>query len=192
VPAMTALSTFTNGSVTTAAAVNNLPTNIDALCQQTTGFPAARGASSKPLVKVIRNATQLAIGNTFALINWTSTIVDNSHMWGASPASQLLVTIPGWYRISAQATWAYGPVNYEFCVQIYLNGTADPANVPASHDMLLGANPDGNPRQQVHAYEHLAAGATIYLGVYQNTGADRDVVPAPYGTWMTAAWDAPY
>jgi hypothetical protein len=43
------------------------------------------------------------------------------------------------------------------------------------------------------AYEHLDAGASIFVGVWQDTGGDVQLrKTGNYGTWLSAIWDAPY
>jgi hypothetical protein len=189
---MTALSTATDGALTVAADLTTWASNIDTLCQQTTGRTAAAGASTKPLLKLSRNATQSVANNTTTLINWTTVGVQSGVTWSAGTPTQITIITPGWYAITAQVVWVAGAAASERSVSVFVNGTVVPTNIPTSFLMRMGGVSIGTVRHQVEGYEHLAAGATVYIGCYQNSGSTINLVNTPYGTWCTLTWDAPY
>jgi hypothetical protein len=191
---MSALSTFTDGVLVHQGQLNNLPTNIDALCQQTTGKTAAAGASTKPLLKVHLTASQSVPNNLDTFLNWGTTSVNSDGMWlGTAPVNRIIINTPGWYRIIAQATWVItGAGASHRVINIYANGTNDSLNVVSSFNTITGGVVVNNFRNQVCAYERLAAGTSLYIAVGHSIGSTTTVVSTPFGTWCAIRWDAPY
>ncbi|MFC0438749.1 hypothetical protein [Kutzneria buriramensis] len=188
--AMTALTSFVDGNIPHQGDLNNYGTNIDALCQLTTGKTAASGVSSKPLVKVALNANQSIAGNTLTIPSWNAASANTDNMWVVSNPTFLTVRTAGWYAILLQTSWASGTLT-ERNLGIMINGTTENTNSVAKNDYF--GSPADNIYLQVTAYEHLAVGATIYGYVYQTSGGSLNLLSAaPAGTYLSARWDAPY
>jgi hypothetical protein len=191
---LTALPLFTAGQLIHQHQLNTLSDDLDQLCRITQGKPAASGVAGKPLVKVILSGSQNVVSgadNTTMIAVWGAEVADTDGMWtpGAG-ADHLTINTAGWYRIVAQAQWSSGAAS-ERVVQILVNGVADPLNVTSSSNELPATT--GTHRHQVVAYEHLAAGATVYCGIWQNSGSTLQLLTnGTWGTYMTAAWAAPY
>ncbi|MEK6443652.1 hypothetical protein [Pseudonocardia sp. T1-2H] len=193
-PALTSLPTFVDGQLVHQPPLNLIPYNIDQLAQLTTGYPAAAARSTKPVAKVILSGSQgipSGVGGTNQIVTWGTEIADTDGMWSSSFPDHMTINTPGWYRIRAQASWGSAGAT-ERVVQILINGVADPLNVVATTSANLGYG-GGSFRHQVVALEHLAAGASIYCGVFQSSGATLNLLTnGAWGTYLTAAWAAPY
>lgn len=189
---MSALNTCTDGVLVSAADLTNWAVNLDVLCQQTTGRTAAAGASTKPILKLNRNATQSVANNTTTLINWTTAVAQSGVTWAVGTPTQITIVTAGWYAITAQVTWVAGAAASERSISVLVNGTVVPTNITASFLMRMGGVSVATVRHQVEGYEHLNVGATVYIGTYQNTGGAINLLNTPYGTWCTLVWDAPY
>jgi hypothetical protein len=193
VPALTSLPTFVDGQLVHQPPLNLIPYNIDQLAQLTTGAPAAAARSSKPLAKVILSGSQgipTGTSGTNQIVTWGTEIADTDGMWSPDFPDHLTINTPGWYRIRAQASWA-NAVASERVVQILINGVADPLNVVATTSANMGGA--NLHRHQVVALEHLSAGAAVYCGVFQGSGSTLNLLTnGAWGTYLTAAWAAPY
>lgn len=186
--------TFTDGMIVGQDDLSRLSWNVDALAQNLLGKPAAAGASGKPVCKV-NLSSSFSVPNgaagTNQIVTWNRLITDNDGMWPGSPSDHMVVQTAGWYRIVAHAWWASASAAKERVVQILINGQADPLNVVATRNALPGTA--AAYCHTVRAYEHLSAGATIYVGVFQNTGSALNLITGGIsGTSWTAAWRAPY
>jgi hypothetical protein len=191
-PAMLPVTTFVDGVVVHQGDLNNLSTNIDTLCQQTTGKTAAQGASSKPLAQVDMNAVQSIANTTVTVISWNlaSTQVTDT-MWVASQATQLTVVTAGWYAMDLQVCWDNG-LNSNRVIGMMVNGTTPTAN-SISEVNYIGTTTSVF-KQRATAYAHLSVGATIYAYVNQTSGGSLNINPNSIsypGTYMSVRWDAP-
>lgn len=194
-PAMSALTSFTDGNVVHQADLNNYGTNIDTLCQQTTGKTAAAAKSSKAITQVERNAN-LSIADGGAspiIITWnTASQQITDTLWTAGSPTVLTVVTAGWYQMNLQVTWASAVLSIRTS-GIMVNGTVQATNSIASTS--FSSTSTNVSYQQVGAYYRLAAGATIYGFVYQSSGGAVNLNPtsvlAP-GTYLAVRWDAPY
>jgi hypothetical protein len=190
--AMMAPTNFTDGVLVRQADLNNLSTNLDALCQITTGKTAASGVASKPLCKLQRNAPQLISSVVNTLVQWDTEIVDTDNMWVPSVPDHMTVQTPGWYDIKFQYHIdAGGNAPTERVAEIFVNGTST-SNTAGSMDSVM-SRVQGT-RIQCVATEHLAAGATIYANLYQDSGVPLNIASSTT-TWrvfLVAEWTAPY
>ena len=194
---LTAVPAFTAGQLIHQCQLNTLSDDLDQLCQIVQGKPAASGVASKPLVKVIlAGSFNVPSGpdGTSRIAQWGSAVADTDGMFPGAGTDHLTINTPGWYRIVAQAQWSSG-ASGERVVEVLVNGVADPLNVTSSSNSLPAST--GTHRHQVVSYEHLAAGATVYCGVWQNSGSQLQLLTnnpsgASWGTYMTAVWDATY
>lgn len=194
---MTALTTFTDNTIPHQADLNNLATNIDTLCQITTGYSTSSQSIGKPFLKTTLNANQLIATATFQTLYFTNapqTNVSNllipATTQGGTAAT---VTVPGWYRIEAQAAFDVAAQS-ERRITIGINGITDTATTAQTNtDMSTEASGTNNQRIQVSSLEHLARGATIVISVWQNSGASVNVLSnIQWGTWVTVSYEAPY
>lgn len=185
---------FLAGNLVQQYQLNRISYDVDALCQIMAGKPAATGIGAKPVCKVLLSGSitvASGAGGTTQIVSWGQALYDTDGMFDAASNDHLTVKTPGWYRIFAGASWASAAAASERVVQILVNGTGDPTNVTSSDNTVLAAAQAY--RHQCVAYEHLEAGAAIYCGVWQDTGAGLSLRQSGnYGTWLTAVWDAPY
>ena len=190
-PAMSAITQFVDAVLVDAAALNNLSTNIDTLTQLATGKTAASGVTSKPVLKLKRTAS-LSIPNstTPTVVSWDTQLLDTDNMW--SSGQVITIQTAGWYRVDLQVSWVSASASQRQAL-IYVNGTADPANLAALKDERLGRT---NPiTQQARLYDRFAAGTTLRAGALQTSGTNPlalDPSTNYGGVWMSVAWDAPF
>lgn len=187
---MSALTTFVDSVVVHQGGVNNLSTNIDTLCQLTTGKTAASAVSTKPLIEVALNANQSMPNNSVQVISWNVANSNTDNMWVVSSPASLTIQTSGWYSILMQVSWASGTLSERNC-GIMVNGLTESVNSVAKNDFQNSAA-SGSIWFQVQAYKHLAAGATVYGYIYQSSGGALNLLSAVPGTYLSARWDAPY
>jgi hypothetical protein len=192
---LTWLPTFYDSTIVQFPQLNRLSYDSDALARITLGRPLVSGASTKPLCKVNLNANQSVANNATAgaaeVIDWDQAVVDTDGMFTtAGGASFVQVQTPGWYWIVLQIQWASGSGPARVC-QVAVNGTADPLNVTASVNTLMGSS--GPVTQQCVAYEHLNAGAAVYGMSFQNSGGSLNMLAnGSHGTCMSVIWADPF
>jgi len=192
-PAMQPVTNFVDGVVVHQGDLNNLGTNINTLCQQSTGKTAAAAASSKPITQVDLNATQSVPDGTLALVSWhvASTSITDT-IWVASTPTVITVVTPGWYAIDIQICWA-SAAQTNRVVGIMVNGTTPTSNSIGEIDAANGSVV-GLFKHRCTAYAHLSQGATIYAYVVQVSGGAVNLNPSSVsfpGTFMSVRWDAP-
>jgi len=189
---MSGLTAFTDGLVPSASNLNNLGTNIDTLCQITTGKAAATGVTSKGVTKPYKTVNGAAIPTSFLFrvaYNATAGNVDSS--WLMSYDTGVVPHRDGWWRIEAQAAWdPYAPS--ERRIGIAVNGTNDSNIIACSSTQMAAPNPY-NQRQQVSCISHIGSGTTIYVLVWQDSGVSANLDPnTQWGTWVSVVWEAPW
>jgi hypothetical protein len=193
VPSLITTPTFVDGALVRQPTLNVLPYDIDALAQINLGHTADSAPASKPLTKLTLSAAQniaTGVAGTCTIVTWGTELYDTDNLWTSAAPDHITIRTAGWYRIIAQAVWASG-VSSERVVQVLVGGTADPLNVAASSNLLTAAS--FGIHQQVVAYEHLQAGSTVYIGVYQDSGSTLALqTNGVWGTYVTAAYAAPY
>lgn len=184
---MSALTTFVDGVVVHQADLNNLSTNIDTLCQITTGKTAASGVSTKPMAMVHISADKTINNNTDTLIVWDVADYNTDNMWVGSQATQFTVQTAGKYRINVVTVWASNASGIR-STKIMVNGTSN-ANVVTSSIFPPVSGID--TAYTTTCTVALAAGATVYLDVFQSSGSNIAVRTAFGGTWATIEWCSP-
>jgi hypothetical protein len=187
--AMTALTSFTDGVIVRQAELNNLASNIDALCQMTTGKPASLGHSSKPMALVRINANQDIPGNTDTLINWNAADYDTDNLWVPSVPNHFTVNTAGKYVIRTGVIWNAN-ANGGRITKIFVNGTANP-NAVATTDISASNVFETSYTTESPAVP-LAYGATVYVNTWQNGVNPLTLSSAYGGTWLSIEWVAPY
>lgn len=164
---MTAWTSFTDGVVVHQAGLNNLSTNGDSLCQITTGKTSASGVSSKPICEVHLTSNKSIANSADTLISWDATGYNTDNMWVGSVPTQITVQTAGKYRISVTTDWAPNVTGARL-TKILVNGTANANSVATTQ---TGANPVAIATAYSTVYTAaLAAGATIFVDVLQNSG----------------------
>lgn len=194
-PAMQATTNFADGVVVHQGDLNNLSTNINTLCQQTTGKTPAQAASSKPVTQVDINANQSISDTTLTLVSWNlaSTSITDT-IWVASSPTVLTIVTPGWYAIELQVCWSTGRMQNRV-IGMMVNGTTPTANSIAElNDGFTSITDVTLFKQRVTGYVHLNQGATLYAYVVQTSGGAINITPNSVsypGTFMSVRWDAP-
>lgn len=192
-PTMPTQPAFANGVVPNAAALNLLSQGVDQLAQITIGRPVRSGAAARPTLKVVRLNNLTVTTGVLTLIPWEAAEVNTDSMWASAAGDTVTIQTPGWYRIAAGVSYDPGTTGGLRIARLFVNGTADPANVTADSDTVQISGTVNSARLPVTAYEHLDAGATLHVGAYQDSGADIVLDPqSKWNTWLTARWDAPY
>lgn len=196
-PAMTALTTFTDNTIPHQADLNNIATNIDTLTQITTGYPTTYQSTGKPFLKVTLAANQLIATATLQTLYFqalpqsnVSNILIDSAVTGGPVGT---ITMPGWYRIEAQAAFDVAAQS-ERRISIAINSIVD-AGITAQTNTQMSdeASATNNQRIQVSSFEHLDRGAYITILVWQNSGASVNVLSnKQWGTWVSVTYEAPY
>ena len=186
--------TFYDTQIVTLSDLNTLTYDTDVLARIALGRPLASGASSKPLCKVGLTGSQSvandATAGTAEVIEWDRAVVDTDGMWSTGTADFVQVQTPGWYWIWLQVQWASASASGRV-TQIAVNGTADPLNVTASTNTVMGST--GVLTQQCWAYEHLNVGAAVYGMSFQNSGGALNMLAnGNWGTCLTVAWADPF
>lgn len=193
-PAMQATTNFVDGVVVHQGDLNNLSTNINTLCQQTTGKTPAQAASSKPITQVDLNATQsIPNADAITLISWNlaSTSITDT-IWVASSPTVLTIVTPGFYMMDLQVCWASATLTNRVC-GIMVNGTTPTANSVGENN-FTGVTSAAPYKHRCTAYVHLNQGATVYAYVAQDSPGALNINPnsvAFPGVFMTVRWDAP-
>lgn len=185
------LPTFVDGTVPVAADLNAVSSDLSVLGTVTMGFGIADGVVARPALKVeLVTAQPLASGAVTAVVFGASPS-NTDTMWFPPAGAKIVVQTAGWYRIQAQVAYDTAAAGLRIA-RLFVNGTAD-ANAVASGEVEMGSPSPDNLRCQVEAFEHLATGAAVYLGAYQNTGAPINLQPATtWGSWLSLTWEAPY
>jgi hypothetical protein len=186
---------FLDGQLVHQWELNAMGWDVDALTQITQGAPVSKAPAGKPVAKIILSGSTSVpsgTGGTTQIISWGSAVKDTDGMFDPVTNNRLVVRTPGWYRLYASAMWdSAGTANSERVLQILVNGTSDPENVAASDNAVVAGA--GEFWQQCVAHEPLQVGASIYVGVFQDTGSGLQLVKnGLQGTWLVATWDAPY
>lgn len=194
-PAMQATTNFVDGVVVHQGDLNNLSTNINTLCQQTTGKTPSQAASSKPITQVDLNTTQSISDTSLTLVSWNVASTSTTDtIWVASNPTLLTIVTPGWYAIEFQVCWSSGRMQNRV-IGMMVNGTTPTANSIAELNDGFSSITDVTLfKQRVTGYAHLGQGATLYAYVVQTSGGAINLNPNSVsypGTFMSVRWDAP-
>lgn len=191
--AMPTLPGFVTGAVPTASNMNALSAGVDALSRITIGKAASLEPADRPVLKVVRLQNLTLTTGALTFVVWEQAMLNTDDMWVNPLGAQCVINTPGWYRVAAGVSYDPGAPSLRIC-RVFVNGTADPANGVSDSDVVMGTGIGANScRTQVQSFEHLDVGATLQLGVFQNSGANVVLDPiAKWGTWMLIRWEAPY
>lgn len=183
-----AIPTFTDGMVVHATDLNALASNLTNLYN----YNQAGFQSQRPAV-IAKQTTAQSINNTTdTLINFQATDVNTDNMWTASVANQLTIQHAGIYWCFSQVRWPTIPspaLTTVVASNILANGTTV-GNTIASN-LLPFVNSGAGCGTQAGVIANLAAGATLYLDVWQSSGAAQSIKSDFGGTFMGAIFLTP-
>jgi hypothetical protein len=156
---------FTDGIVVHQADLNALASNLTNLyAYNQGGFRTQR-----PAVIAATTATQTISPSTGTLVSFGTASVNTDNMWTGSTATQITVNTAGIYWLFGQARWpaiSGANLNNGLVCNLLVNGLAT-ANVVATQTLpMLNLSPGAT--NQVGCIANLAAGAVVYLDVFQN------------------------
>lgn len=165
--------TFTDGTLVHQASLNSLSTGINNLSSYLLGAVPPR--TYLPYAALHQSAAQSIPTNADTLLNFDTADVNNDNMWVSSANNQLTVQTAGTYAVFAQASFV-GNATSDRYLFILMNGTSTSTNAVAEdHQAGLNAG-DGNLLHCSAFLPSLAAGATLYLSVWQGSGGALNTV----------------
>lgn len=159
--------TFTDGTVPHAVNFNSLATGVNNLGTLITGTTPLY----TPCVSVFL-AANVAIPNaTDTLVTLPAMAVNDDNMW-VSSSNSLIVQTAGSYVAASQIHFDLAAGGERF-MHILLNGTSVGSNcvAAASQNPNNNAGTEGNAMMCMSPVLALAANATLYLSVFQSSGA---------------------
>lgn len=163
-----AIPSFTDGSVVHQADLNALASNLTNLFNENQGgFNTQR-----PCVIAQQTVAQTVNNATDTLVSFNSANVNTNNMWVAGNPTQLTIQTAGIYWVFSQVRWPTigAPALTTVCASnILANGTST-ANTIASN-LLPFVNSGAGCGTQAGVIANLVANATLYLDVWQSSGA---------------------
>jgi hypothetical protein len=159
--------TFTDGTLVAQGPLNLLSTGINNLSTYLLGAVPPR--SYVPQAALHQTVAQSIPNITDVLLSFTTADSNTDNMWVGSQPNQLTVKTAGTYAVFAQASLkGTSPDNYLF---ILMNGTNTSTNSVAEDHQNGNNSGDGCLLHCSALLPSLAAGATFYVSVWQNSGA---------------------
>lgn len=158
---------FTDGTVPHAAALNSVTTGVNGLGTLVTG-----GAPNyTPCVHVFLDANTPIPNAADTLVTFGALAVNDDNMWVAA-SNMLVVNTPGVYVAASQIHFDVNGTGERF-MHLLLNGASVTANcvAAASQNANGNAGTEGNAMMCMSPALSLAAGASLYLSVFQSSGA---------------------
>jgi hypothetical protein len=172
--------TFTDGTIPTAANLNTIATGINNLGVLLTGVAATRQII--PTSSAYINQTHSIPTGADTLVNFDTTSINEDNLWVPS-VGHPAVNTAGIYVCWVQINWDYNATGIRAC-HVMLNGTSIGTNSVAAGS--------GNPANVVGNIGtaflcitppmSLAAGANLYVSVFQNSGGPLNLIPNESGT----------
>jgi len=162
-----AIPSFTDGTIVHATDLNALASNLTNLYN----YEQARFNSQRPCV-IAKQTTGQAISNaTDTLVNFQTATVNTDNMWTASAPNVLTVQHAGIYFVFSQARYpsvGANALNQVLTASLLANGTSFAANAIATMGIIPPSV--GSGTGPCFTVINLAAGATLYLNLWQSTG----------------------
>lgn len=160
-----AIPSFTDGLIVHQGDLNALASNLTNLyAYNQGGFRTQR-----PCVIAATTATQSISPSSGTLVTFGAASVNTDNMWTGSVATQITINTAGIYWLFGQARWpsiSGASLNNGLVCNLLVNGLST-ANVVASQTLpMLNISPGAT--NQVGCIANLAAGAVVYLDVFQN------------------------
>jgi len=157
---------FTDGMLVHATDLNALAANLTNLYN----YNQASFISQRPCV-IAKQTTGQAISNaTDTLVNFQTAVVSTDNMWTASAANKITIQHAGIYFVFSQARYpAVGSnaLNQVLTASLLANGTSF-TNAVATMGIIPPSV--GSGTGPCFTVINLAAGATLYLNLWQSTG----------------------
>jgi hypothetical protein len=158
--------TFTDGMIVHASDLNALAANITNLyTYNQTGF-----VTQRPCVIAKQTTGQILTSNTDTLINFQSAAINTDSMWTAAAPNQFTIQHAGIYFVFSQTRYPSVPsnaLNQGLTASLLANGTSF-ANAIATMGLIPPST--GSGTGPCFTVINLAAGATLYLNLWQSTG----------------------
>lgn len=178
--------TFTDGMIVHASDLNALASNLTNLYT----YNQAGFTTQRPCVIAKQTSGQTLTTNLDTLINFQSAAINTDNMWTAGTPNQFLIQHAGIYWIFSQTKWPPSAAGFGLSSSILVNGTNAVTNSVATQ--LLGTYASGSgPSTQCGVIVNLAAGATVYLNGWQNTGSNQTLATGFGGTFLGAVFLTP-
>lgn len=174
-----AISSFTDGVVTNAAALNSLGSNLTNLYAYTQGG----FRTQKPQVSArVASATFSIPNNSNTLVNFDTSDINTDNIYSGTTPTTLTIHTAGNYFLHAQSATTAGFST--FAVYLCVNGTNPSSNGIGTYSAQANCG-------QASAFVTLAAGATVSMIVYQNTGAAVNLATTYGATRLSAFFVSP-
>jgi hypothetical protein len=193
---MTPLASFVDGTSPNAAALNTIPTNINALTDITTGKQPILKPAAPPSVWVYMNRNYNVTDNFAQNVLWhAADMITDNGLWAPVIPDWVTIQTPGMYVARAQVFFAARQGGYR-SIGITLNeGRSGGGHVGQTS---LGATVGNDCPMMVRSYPFPGLpGDIVQLKVYQTSGSTLPLQGAPDpksaggGTWMSVRWIAP-
>lgn len=182
-----AIPSFTDGTIVHQSDLNALANNLTNLYNENQGgFRTQRDC-----VIATQTTGQNILNITDTLVSFNSALNTNN-MWIGSQPNQITIQTAGIYWIFSQVRWPViaSPALTTVCASnILANGTST-ANTIASN-LLPFVNSGAGCSTQAGVIANLAAGAILYLDVWQSSGAAQTLQTNFGGSFMGAIFLTP-
>lgn len=174
--------TFTDGTVPVAANLNSIATGINNLGVLLTGIAATRQVI--PTVTSVVNTTHPIPTGVDTLCPFDLTLINEDYLWVPS-VGHPVVNTAGVYIAWAQINFDYNATGIR-AAHLMINGTSIGSNsVAAASGNTSVTAALGTAFLCISPPMSLAAGAPVYLAVYQNTGGPLNIIPNESGTVLS-------
>jgi len=182
-----AIPSFTDGVVVHQAELNALASNLTNLYT----YNQAGFTTQRPCVIVNQTSGQVISNNTDTVVTFGSAGVNTDNMWTGSVPDRLTIQHAGIYWLFGQARWpsiAGASLSNGLAAYLLINGTSTTNAIGSGALPMLNV---GNISEQVGCLANLAAGATVYLSVWQNSGANQTLQTDRGGSFLGAIFMTP-
>jgi hypothetical protein len=163
--------TFVDAAVTTFTDLNTLGTGIVNLANLLTGSTTSR--QFVPAATAYINTPKPVVTATDTVIRFDAATVNDDYIWAAN-SNALIVNTPGIYVAAAMVHIDANGAGERF-LHILLNGTTVSTNTIAAGSQNGNGSGEGNAFTAMSQPLTLAAGATVYLSVFQSSGSTLNV-----------------
>jgi hypothetical protein len=172
--------TFTDATVPAAANLNALVTGINSLGVLATGIAATRQVI--PASHMYVNTPLSVVTGADTVVSLPAVTINEDNLWVAS-VGHMTINTAGVYIAWAQVNWD-GNTTGQRAGHILLNGTSVSNAVAAGATNTVTTAGVGTCFVMMTPPMSLAVGAQIYLSVFQNTGANLNLIPNESGTYL--------
>lgn len=175
--------TFTDSAIVHQGQLNLLSAGINNLSLLAAGVVAPRAYIPAAAANI--NATQSIANATDQTVVWNAASPNNDGMWASGAADHLIVQSAGVFVGFARVHFASNGTGSRAC-HVMLNGTSIIANSVG----VISVNAVGVSADTIFTCitppMRLAAGAQLYLSVYQNSGGALNLLTTLSGTMLSA------